>query len=223
MPQSVSTSAPSPSNAAAEPTSAKTDVHDSVIALRWSNTFVSKSFATRVRPATPPRELQYAAKACTASQLARNSARAPLTSATTPIVIESGATPISSDAPAVPGPHGETVGARLGATVGAPAVPRARGAADVPHALTTSVAARNAPTSAPKRSPRPRDAREVIDTDPVPFLSSSRRTTGDPPGTALRAAHSRPQTGQSQARRPLRNAYRDIHCRVPRWHAAWRP
>src|SRR5690349_22915994 len=88
MPQSASTSAPSPSNAAAEPTSAKTDVHESVIALRCSKTFVSKSFGTRVRPAIPPRELQYAANACTASQLARKRARAPLTSATTPIVIE---------------------------------------------------------------------------------------------------------------------------------------
>src|SRR4051794_25026873 len=149
MPQSASTSAPSPSNAAAEPTSANTDVHESAIAWRWSNTFVSKSFATSLRPAIPPWALQYAANACTASQLARNSARAPLTSATTPTVIESGATPISFVGAAVPGPHGDTVGTRAVATVVVAAAPRARGAADDPHAVITRVAA----TSAPKRRP----------------------------------------------------------------------
>ncbi len=201
MPQSVSTLAPSPSKAAAEPTSASTDVQPSVMAWRWWNTAVSKSRTSRRRPAIPPCALQYAANACIASQLERNPARAPVTSATTPTVIASAATPISSDAPAVPGPHGDTVGTRAVDTATIEAVV-ALGVAVDPHAAATSATA----ASAPKTRPRPRVARDVPISDPVPSLSSSRPGTGDPPGMALRAVHSRPQTGQSQARRPAENA-----------------
>jgi hypothetical protein len=77
------------------------------------------------------------------------------------MVIASGATPISSDAPEVPGPHGDTAGTRAVDTAGTASVLAPFGAAE-PHADATSATA----TSAPKTRLRPRVARDVPISDP---------------------------------------------------------
>jgi hypothetical protein len=108
------------------------------------------------------------------------------------------------------------------ATVVAGIAPRARGAVDDPHAVVTRAAATST-AAAPKRRRRPRDAREVPDTDP--YLSSpalverreirlewhsERRILALKPDNRKRDAHLRTRTVAMSAARGGR-------C------AAWRP